>query len=302
MKNISELFAPPINLHAIPVFGSMKLYTSESLRKKYLKAMSKTEKLKSVIGHVSKLVNDNIIVPAFMTKGIVRTLFYRMFPIDRARTADQYFKKEFKNVYGFYDSGSKKIYLLISNNINIFGVSSNNLLANLTVHESAHMYAANKPGKFISKFRSDLFDYYNYYFTELLDLKGNYSKELLTIIELLFGRFEKGKDISNKDLVRYHTLLMKFKPFSQLKDDEFDRKIRDYIVAVKLFVKSTSVFIRNMNRYMEILLPLEHAYKKTFGGTDAGNLVIQELLFPSEVIAVASEIGNGSSIVRKIFS
>jgi len=302
MDKVLELFAPPVGLHPIPVFGNMKLYTSESLRKKYLKAMSKTEKLKPVIGHVSKLVNDNIIIPAFMTKGIVRTLFYRMFPIDRARTADQYFRKEFKNVYGFYDSGSKKIYLLISNNINIFGMSSNKLLANLTVHESAHMYAANKPGKFISKFRSDLFDYYNYYFTELLDLRGNYSKELLTIVELLFNRFEKSKDISNKDLVRYHTLLMKFKPFSQLHDDEFDRKIRDYIVAVKLFVKSTSAFIRNMNRYMEILLPLEHAYKKTFGGNDAGNLVIQELLFPSEVIAVASEIGNGSSIVRKIFS
>jgi len=302
MINLDELFALPIGLHAINVFGSMKLYTSESLKNNYLKAMAKTEKMKPVFGNLSKMVNDNLIIPCFLVKGLVRTIFFRMFPIDRVRTADQYFRKEFKNVYGFYDSGSKKIYLLISNNINIFGISNNNLLASLTIHEGAHMLAAKKSGKFISTFRNDLNEYYIHYFTELLSLKGNYTKEIFSILTLLFYEFEKSKDVSNKDLVRYHTLLMKFKPYSQLENDEFDRRIRDYIVAVKLFVKSTSVFIRNINRYMQILLPLEHAYKKTFGGFDIGNIVIQELLFPSEIIAVASEIGGNKTIVRKIFS
>lgn len=302
MKNITELFAPPIGLRAITVFGSMKLYTSKSLKKNYIKAMNKTEKLKPVIRNVSKLIENDIIVPAFMTKGIVRTFVYRMFNLDRARSADQYFKKEFKNVYGFYESGSKKIYLLISNNINIFGITSNDLLANLTVHESAHMLAAKKPRKFMSTFRDDLMKYYTYYFNEVLSLKGNCSKTILFIIQMMFNRFERGKDISNKDLVAYHSMLMKFKSRSQLEDGEFDRRVRDYIVAVKLFVKSTSVFIRNMNRYMQLLLPLEHAYKKAFGGYDAGNLVIQELLFPSEVIAVASEISGNKTITKKIFS
>lgn len=302
MKNITELFAIPVGLHAIPVFGSMKLYTSESLRKGYLKAMAKTEKMQPVYEQISKLVNDNIIIPAFMTKGIIRTIIYRMFPIDRARSVDQQFKQEFKNVYGFYESGSGKIYLLISNNINIFGLSNNNLLANLTIHEYTHLTAAKNSKKFISSFQHTLFEYYNHYFTELLNLKGNYSKEILSVVELLFGRFEKSKDISNKDLVRYHTILMKFKPYSQIKGEDFDLRIRNYIVAVKLFVKSTSAFIRNMNRFMQVLVPLENAYKKTFGGYDTGNLAVQELLFPSEVIAISTEIGNPSSTIKKIFS
>ena len=103
MKNISELFAPPINLHAIPVFGNMKLYTSESLRKNYIKAMSKTEKLKPVISKISNLVDNNLIIPAFMTKGIIRTLFFRMFPIDSLKiepyvdndTIDTYYRSNF---------------------------------------------------------------------------------------------------------------------------------------------------------------------------------------------------------------
>lgn len=299
MKNLEEIFALPIGLKPVPVFSSLRLFTSPSLKRSFVESMGNIAKMSSVSGKISKLVNDELIIPCFLTKGIISTILFKMFPTDRARTDEQYFKEEMRNVFGFYESGSKKIYVMISNQINKFGFADNEKLASVTIHEAAHMAAAKNPSKFMSTFNKILLDYYRIYFSRIFSLEGNNEELIEEIIRFLFTKFEKSTNVTTSGLKKYHDLIMSFKDASTA--DNFDTIVKQFFVAITVFVKSTSQYIKNMNKFMNITDALQMSYDSVFHGRDAGNIPIQELLFPSEVIAIGSEIGNNKNIINGIF-
>jgi hypothetical protein len=300
LNNVNEIFALPIGLKPIPVFGSLRLFTSDSLKKSYIESMINTPKMSSVSDKLSKLVNDELIIPCFLTKGIISTIIFKMFPTDRARNDEQFFREEMRNAFGFYESGSKRIYILISNQINKLGFADNEKLASISIHESAHMAASKKPSKFIGTFNKILFDYYSLYFTHIFSLKRCNDKLIEDIIQFLFVRFEKSTSVTINKLNEYHNLILNFRDMSTAKNS-FDKVVDDLFVAISLFVKSTSQFVKNMNKFIHITDALQMAYDGVFHGRDPGNIPIQELLFPSEVIAVGSEIGNNKNIINGIF-
>jgi hypothetical protein len=152
------------------------------------------------------------------------------------------------------------------------------------------MFAINNPGKFFSIFRKKLFDFYHFYFQDTFKLKGVFDIEIEDIIKFLFVRIEKERSLDNKTLLKYHKKLMLLKPYSSLDPKTFDKFSDQFIVLIKLFSKSFSVFLKNISEFRHILAGLERSYKNIFGGVDIKNICIQELLFPSEVISVASEI------------
>lgn len=299
MKNLDEIFALPIGLKSIPVFGSLRLFTSDSLKKSFVDSMKNIEKMNSVSEKISKLVGDELIIPCFLTKGIISTILFKMFPTDRARTDEQYFREEMRNVFGFYESGSKKIYIMISNQINKFGFANNEKLASVTIHESTHMAASKNLSKFISTFNKILLDYYRIYFSRIFSLEGSNDQLIEEIINFLFNKFEKSTNINGSGLKKYHNLIMNFKSAST--SDNFDTIVKQFFTAITLFVKSTSQYIKNMNKFMNITDTLQISYDNIFHGRDTGNIPIQELLFPSEVIAIGSEIGNNKNIINGIF-
>jgi hypothetical protein len=258
--------------------------------------------MKPIIESLTRLVNNNIVVPCFLTKGIVSTILYRLHPTDRIRSEEQYFREEFRQVFGFYEIDSNKIYILISNSINKYGFVDNNLLSEILVHETMHMFAANHPDKFISIFRKKLFDFYYFYFQDTFKLKGVFDLEIESIIKFLFEKVEKEKNIDNKILTKYHKKLMSLKSYSTLDSKAFDTLANQYIVLIKLFTKSVSIFIKNISTFSHILSSIDRSYKNVFGGIDVKNVAVQELLFPSEVISVYSEIpGTDMADVYKVF-
>lgn len=302
MENLNELFAPPIGLHAIPIFGTLKLYTSSHLRNSFLKSMYKTNKMKPIIDSLKKLVDGNVIIPCFLTKGIVSTILYRLVQSDRARNEEQYFREEFRQVFGFYETDSNKIYLLISNSISKYGFVDNDLLSEILVHEAMHMFATNNPKKFFSIFRKKLFDFYHFYFQDTFKLKGVFDIEIEDIIKFLFVKIEGKRSFDNKVLLKYHKKIMSLKSYSSLDSKTFDKFANDFIVAIKLFMKSFSVFLKNISNFRHILAGLDRSYKNVFNGIDIKNIAVQELIFPSEVISVYSEIPGASlNDVYKVF-
>lgn len=298
---MNEFFALPIGLKPIPIFGSLQLFTSESLKKSYIESMSSMPKMSNISGTISKMVENEMIIPCFLTKGILSTILFKMFPTDRARNDEQFFKEEMRNVFGFYESGSKKIYILISNQINKFGFTNNERIYNVTVHESCHMASSKNQSKFMNSFRIFLSDYYTNYFTKIFSLDFVDNKLINDIIKLLFTKFEKSTIVTQSNLKKYHELMMKFRDSSQA-GDSFDKIVHDFFVAIRLFTSSTSQFIKSMNQFSHITDPLQTSYSDTFGGVDPGNIPIQELIFPSEVIAIGSEITHSKDIINRIFA
>lgn len=224
-----------------------------------------------------------------------------MFPTDNAKSMDQFYREEFRDVFGFYESGSKKIYILISNQINKIGLTNNDIISMVTTHESAHMAAAKNPGQFMSTFNNILFEYYKNYFTNIFKLKNNNENDKIIkdIIRFLFNDFEKSTNIDSNGLKKYHKLISKFKENSELKD--FDEMNHNLFLCITLFTKGTKMFIKNKNKFNYILNPLQLSYKNIFNGIDYNNIPIQEVLFPSEVIAIGSEISNKSDIIKNIY-
>jgi len=302
MNNITEFFALPVGLIPVSVLGS-KLYTSIILRKSYLFSMSRVERLSQSVGKISELINNKKIIPCFLLKpGIISTLFSKMFQSDRIRSYDQYFRKEMENVFGFYNSGDNNIFILINNKslkVNKFGFVDTDKIASVTIHESTHMAAFKNSLKFMKSFNSILIQYYKIYFSSVFSLENVNDSTIENIIKFLFFKFEKSAHVSKSGMDEYHKLLMELKDNSTA--DNFEKIVDKLFTAILIFVKSTSKFINNINKFNNIINPLQSTYTKVFGGSDPGNIPIQELLYPSEVIAVGSEIGNNKNIINNIF-
>lgn len=302
MDNLNEFFAPPVGLVPVSALGS-KLYTSIILRKSYLFSMSRVGKLSQSIDKISELVNDKQIIPCFLLNpGMISRLISKMFKSDRIRSYDQLFRKEMENVFGFYSSGDNKIFILINNQqlkVNKFGFVDTDKIASITIHESAHMTSARNPSKFMNSFNPILIQYYKEYFKSIFSLESVNENLIKEIVEFLFLKFERMGNITNENIKKYHDLILKLKDGSTV--DNFEKIVDKMFLAIVVFIKSTSEFIKKEHTFRNIVNPLQSTYRKIFGGSDAGNVAIQELIFPSEIIAIGSEVGNNKNIIDRIF-
>jgi len=287
VQELQEIFAVPTKVEKIKGFSDIDLYTSDKLKSNYILSMFKTERTKSIVGEIKRLVEKGLIVPCFLTKNILQFAAHRIFS-----------RSESKSVLGFYIPSQKKLFLLIDNNINLFGFASNDWLANLTIHEGMHMFADLKPSKFLSVFKNDLIQFYNNLFTELLNLENQNSKSIESIV-LFIAKMEKDLPRSNDTLKKYFDQIEKLQEYSTLEHNTFENIVRDYIVSIKLFWTDFGTFRNIAKSYKHILTPIYNSYYKTFD-IHPNTFAIQELFSISEVISVAAE--EKTKISNKILS
>jgi len=136
--DVQEMFAIPVGLRHVANVDGIPLYSSKNLKIKHLKAMAKVRDTKPVVPVLFKLVDKGEITPCWLNKGLIRLTAFKIFA-----------PAGIKSIRGFFYPPSNKIYLLIDNNM-VFGFSSNNFLATLTLHEGMHMFASKHPSKFLS--------------------------------------------------------------------------------------------------------------------------------------------------------
>lgn len=290
MKNINEFFALPLNLKQTTAFDSnIKLYTSESLKKNYLEAISKSSRINdSLLKDIERLVSEDKIVPCFLTKNIFKFLIFKFLR-----------PEGISNIYGTFDPRTNKVYILINNNVNVFSYTNNDAIAKLTNHECIHMYAAGHKD-FINYFESYLNDFYSSFFMSLFNLKDVDEKDINIIIHFLYNNFEiNDKIVDNSILYKYYDLLnKKFKKLTTLDNELFLELLRLYILTIKMYLKDLTSFINSIKHFQNILTKIETTYNK-FGIDSKYTIFIQELIYPSEVISIFSEEGKFKSKIQK---
>jgi hypothetical protein len=287
-KNIQELFALPTGLKQVANIEGMKLYSSEKLKKAFLLSFSKSGRGKPIYPSIEKMVNSDLITPCYLSKNLYRLFKHKM-------TGGQN-----KTIMGFYYLHNKKVYVLIDNNINIFGSASNDLIVSTTMHECMHLCAGRFRSKFISLFKPVLKKFYENAFTGIFKLKSPMNTE--KIINFIM-RFENSTPkVINKELSNYFRLLEKeMKDITSLNEKEFRKVLTDYIVSIKISMTSFPVFVKVYRKYLHIFGPLHKSYEQTFGKRNKYTTVFQELYAPSEVICVLSEMAPTTSIIKKAF-
>jgi len=270
---IEELFALPINTYEAATVDGAKLFSSNKLKANYLRAMAKLQRTSPISDNLQKLVETGKVLPVWMNKGVGSLTLFKIF----APTG-------IKMIRGFYTPEHKTIILLIDNMIS-WGFASNSALGDLTLHD-------------------ELIKYYYVLFNEMFKLK-NTKVDVSPIIKFIFKYYELPELNSSrmiKQIPKYKDLLDKtFRPYTSLKQDEFTKYLNDFENALTFFFKDFNTFVQNRRSYVHILTPMYKAYKKAFGARNLSTLCIQELVFPSEVIAILTSI-KPSPKIYKAFS
>ncbi len=270
----------------------VKLYSSNKLRADYVSAIKMSKYGKYIGDTINNLVLQNRIIPCFLNKGIISLTLYKIFSKDIT-----------KRIAGYYDNINKQIFVLIDSNTNIFSYASNDSLATLTIHESVHMLAYNKPAIFYRLFKDDLIKFYDFYFENVFEIQNKYIRNTDDLIVSLINLTKKSH-LDKRDLIYYINVIESiYKKESSLSINEFNNKLNLLSSCIVLILTDPISFIRQANVYSNIIgTPLKKAYKETFGKIPKDVLLFQELISASEVISVASEMKMNQKVVKGIQS
>jgi len=296
---LNETFFMPFGLYVVAELGSQKLYGSAKLNAKFIEAVSFTDAGQPITGKIAELVGETKVIPCFVNKGILGFLAWKIFtPIG------------YKSILAFYTQETKKIYIILTNNASLlFGYANNIWMTLLLIHECQHMAAHDKPSQFITMFLGDLNKFYTEYFMTLFDLKKEPdNKSIISFIET----------ISKFELLDGPEIIKKVKEFTEIKDileqlasgtKMTKQSVEDLIELYRTAVVSLAtgkLFDDIPNQYralIPVVKPLYIAYKKAFGMKGLNTLAIQELIYPSEVIAIAAErflISKGQQAIKQL--
>ena len=277
---LKEVFAPPIGLNLIAKIDGQPIYGSSLLNKTYLKAIDKCGRTRAGFSKFEMLVEKGKLIPCHSTPGLISFVDWKLFQPANEKTVTM----------AFYDRQSKKVYILISNNANVFSVVANDFLGKLTLHELMHMFADIKKALFINMFKKELIAYYRELWKQLFSIGDIPEKTTEKIVRFLFINIESNKIISNNSILKYNSIMNnELRRLSTLQENGFNKMLTDYMIIAKMFLMSTDRFLQSREQYKHILVPMYHAYQRAFSIRNMTTICIQELIFPSEVIAIAAE-------------
>jgi hypothetical protein len=266
----------PANLQQVDEIGGKPLYSSDRLRSKYNQAIASQSIINPVAGKIAYLVERGIIVPCYASKNIFQYLKHTL----TGTPAN-------KSIMGFYSPEKNKVYILFDNRLRFMSWANNEDLSLVTIHELMHYVAKNSKKTFYNIFKEDLINYYGEFYKDFADTELS-RKELELLIVGAIKMFEWEKDVSVNTVEKYKKYLYKV---INLNPEQKTLVIDVPLENARTFWLNPDLFMsrakanREANRLVFALL---RAYK-VFNISKPHTFPIQEILFPSEVIAISSE-------------
>ena len=289
-----ELFALPIAPKKVASLQGMNLYSSDSLKKKYIDSMYNISKVKPVAKDIERLVNNEKIVPCWVNKGIFRLAIFKVF----APYSSQ-------GIAGFFTPKTKQIFILMDNNVK-WGFAKDKWLSNLMLHEMMHMASDKFKNNFIKLFWSEFLSYYKILYEEIFKTHGSdITNETKLLIRFLFKNFEYKKHTSGT-IKKYLSLISKnLRAKSTLKEDEFSDILSDFYHFIKLYFTNLNSLFNQLDNFKHIYSGLTKGYEAGLSVTNNLSFCSQELFYPSEVTAMFIELYKGPqsklfSIIKKL--
>jgi hypothetical protein len=296
-ENISELFAGARgDVYQVVRLSGTPLYSSDTLQRNYINAMAKTGKTIPIVNTIKGLMDRGILTPVYSTDKLIKSLA-KLQPV------------QIKGFAGLV-THDKKVYIFVETEANIFSFTSNDALATVTIHELIHYMASYHLRDFYNIFKNTLEEFYVMYFTKYLscDPKKLSGSKLTDLVKFINFKLEPNAfQIPNVVLKQYFAkIITTFKDASTLEEDEFNKKVTNIIVLIKILQKlalsgSTQYFTKAVMTNKEIVTPLYVAYKHMLGvdPMSAKNLCFQELWSTSEVIAIPAMVKTPNQNVYK---
>lgn len=283
-KTLMEFFDLPLGAKLVDTVHGQKLYGSDKLNKKFLRAMEKTGRVKPIVPTLEKLIKRKILTPVYQSSGMIRFFL--------AKT----FSPHPKRALAFYVPSTGRIYILIDSESNIFGLASDNELSVSTLHELVHKGAKTDSKVFMSLFKENLKDFYKFYWGTYFNVndKDIPDKFVNDMVLYLFNKIELNyKNLKTKDIVTYLDKLKdQFKDKSTVGEEQFNRLMTSYINVTWARYVGINQFYSIVRSNRHVINPLYKAYNHAFNipVSTIRELCYQELTLPSEVIALTAMV------------
>ena len=289
-KYVEELFSLPVGLELEAIVDGQKFYSSESLKRAFLKSLGSTGRTAPIYKQLETLVIDKkLLIPCYLSKNIFNLIKHKVFG-----------DLEDKSILGFYHMVDKKVFILIDNNIGKIGTAKNDEIASTTMHECSHLYADRMRNKFFNLFKQELQRFYISYFSRVFEIKKKPNVD--NIIKFLFQfEYNRSKN-TNKQLSQYYGLLHKeLKGLSSLNENEFTDRATALIVCCKLMFVNFNSFLIVARNNAYLFEALDRAYLEAFGSRNRISQPYQELVGPTEVISILTEMKPAYPKIKKMF-
>jgi len=293
MEQLNELFAIPQNATQRAIIGGdSPLYGSATLDFKFISAMKQTPIAQPIWKNVIKLIKKKVIVPGYLTKGYFSFFVNKIFSPHKE-----------SDTLGMFSPDSKKVYILVDNWSNMFGAAPDSSIARTLIHELVHLFSYTRPSEFLSMFKPELLEFYTNFFKFYFDTKTDPSpKDVEKLIHKIYKDFEITTEQSIS-LVSCRELMTKiFMNNTNFDENTFERKVAYYFIAIKLlFTDFKTLKSLYENTLIDIPRALYKSYVVTFNIKPNGTKIIQEIVYPSEVICVIASHGSKGDLT-KIYS
>ena len=278
------------------IFKGQKIgYTSPQLRKLILRGLNE----KNIVNESLKdLINKGLIVIFMYFDNNKQLQTWKLLPID----------KYIKAVWGWFTgkANGNRIFISINSVQHLDGMVIMKDLKKLMVHELCHFFFVNFHLEFKSNFHDILTDFYTHFIHKYLGYeniddipKENIDNLVNTLIDNELD--EKGEKVINYVENLYNSLA------SFVKNNPEKEKLIDYIIA--LLSDQSNIYYKlkkdkDANGLQKALhyayIEIQKKYTDIQNPERPPNFVFQELLYPSEVIAVFSQFSHKTDAIQQM--
>ena len=287
---IQELMAAPISLSLETVIDGSKFYSSDKLKRKFVEAFAKSSKGKDITSQIESLVEKKFVMPCYKSKGLFSFIKRKLIG-----DPDKY-------ILGFYHIKEKRVIVLIENSVSIIGTAANNELVSTTMHECMHLIAGRNFSKFTQVFSNYLNAYYTEFVKHYFNVDSPDQKSIREMMKFIAGLEKRGPGYANSQLKNYYRLMYSlFGNVTVLTDQDFDQRLTDMVVALKLMIMHIASLMKNARKYQMLFTSLNSAYYNAFGKKNQYTTPIQELISLSEIACVFAEMAPHDSVIKRMF-
>ena len=278
-----ETYYPGLFEKTIPIKmdGSVVGYTSNALGEYFY---NDTKDIFGSIGNdYKKFLEKRKLVPAYTQSSFISTFVKKL--------AGYVGLGGTSRINGFFSPDANVILLFVSHASSLFGSTDYSYIEALTKHELMHFCAFNANSKFFSIYKKILIKFYSVFLYKLFEDKlkisdcANIANKYLPYSIRSERKLMTYKQLKN--FLKYvYSRVIKHELSKLNVLDELEERVDDVITCLENIYYRNDIYTY-LYDYGYVFKALDYAYKK-IGVNPGASLLFQELLFPSEVVAISS--------------
>ena len=311
-NNLNESFSMlPIGLHKVGQMDDISIYSNDRI-KDIIKEQSYNNPSSRYIYKTIEngLKNDKIMV-GYSTQSFTSHIFRRFKEWNTHRSKKtsfgrvlQSFKSDDIDIIGQSDKLTMSVAVILDKNIDILGDEIYDETITTIIHELCHLSCSNDTNKFFNATKTRfLIPFYRAFFKNIMnkEIDEHILEETVSNIMIISESYFSVND-------PHFVMKIRQQWYNFFKQHEYDNKQANILSLSIMFpflhlVAEQSLSTNEMEIMKKVIICLYKAYKEIgYSDIKEYTVVCQEVVFPSEIVAITNQFSLSSQLVNVINS